>query len=140
QICGRHYFSFECRRAKCGGHPDRCARLPFRMLRDAAADLPRQIQPTTLVFEHIDNPQALLVMVESSWHERVDDPLSGVTEGRVAQIVAERDGFGQLFVKSQHFCDRACDLRHLERMRQPCAVVIAGRCEEYLCLVLEPPE
>ena len=35
---------------------------------------------------------------------------------------------------------RARDLRHLERVRQPRAVVIAGRREEHLRLVLQPAE
>src|SRR5437773_2690535 len=69
---------------------------------------------------------------------RVDDALAGVTKRRVSEIVAERDGFGQLLVQPQHLGDRPRDLRDLERMRQPRAVVIAGRREEDLRLVLQP--
>ena len=66
--------------------------------------------------------------------------LAGMAERRVPEVVAERDGFGELLVQAQHLGDRARDLRHLERVREPRAVVIAGRREEDLRLVLEPPE
>ena len=56
------------------------------------------------------------------------------------EIVAERDRLGQLLVQAQHLGDRARDLRDLERVRQPRAVVIAGRREEHLRLVLQPAE
>src|SRR4029453_17846752 len=48
--------------------------------------------------------------------------------------------FGQLLVQTKDLGDAACDLRHLERVRQACAVVIAGRREKDLRLVLEAPE
>ena len=66
--------------------------------------------------------------------------LAGVAERRVAEIVAERDRLGQLLVQAQDLGDGAGDLRHLERVRQPRAVVIAGRREEHLRLVLQPAE
>src|SRR5262249_14864769 len=93
-----------------------------------------------VVLEAIDDAQALLVVVEAARHERVDHALAGVTERRVAEVVAERDRLGQLLVQPQHLGDRARDLRDLERMRQARAVVIAGRREEDLRLVLETAE
>ena len=123
-----------------GGHADRRARLPFRVLRDAVAHFPRQVQPAAVVLEHVDDAQALLVVVEAAGHQRVDDALAGVAERRVPEIVAERDRLGQLLVQPQHLGDRARDLRHLERVREPRAVVIAGRREEHLRLVLQPAE
>src|SRR5688572_31347023 len=59
---------------------------------------------------------------------------------RVAEIVAERDRFGQLLVQVQHLRYRARDLRYFQRVRQPRAVVIAGRRNKHLRLVLEPSE
>ena len=100
----------------------------------------RQVQPAAVVLEHVDDAQALLVVVEAAGHQRVDDALAGVAERRVPEIVAERDRFGQLLVQPQHLGDGPRDLRHLERVRQPRAVVIAGRREEHLRLVLQPPE
>ncbi len=108
-------------------HADRRARLPFRMLRDAVAHFPREVQAAAVVLQQIDDAQALLVVVEAARHQRVDHPLAGVSERRVAEIVAERDRLGQLLVQVQHLRDGARDLRDLERVRQPRPVVIAGR-------------
>src|SRR5688572_189118 len=59
---------------------------------------------------------------------------------RVTEIVTQRDRLGELFVELQHLGDGARDLRHLEAVRQPRAVMIAGRSEEDLRLVLQSPE
>src|SRR5579872_4274612 len=58
----------------------------------------------------------------------------------MAEVVAERDRFGQLFVEPEDFRDAPRDLRHLERVREARTVVIAFRREEDLSLVLEPAE
>src|SRR3954463_766483 len=63
-----------------------------------------------------------------------------MAERRVSEIVAERNGFGELLVEAQHLGDAARDLRDLEGVRQPGPIVVAGRREEDLRLVLEPPE
>ena len=97
-----------------------------------------RFKPWPIVLEHVDDAQALLVVIEPAGHELVDHALAGVAERRVAEIVAERDRFGELFVQPQDLGDRPRDLRHLERVRQPRAVVVAGRREEDLGLVLEP--
>ena len=56
------------------------------------------------------------------------------------EVVPERDRLGQLLVQPQHLGDAARDLRDLERVRQARAVVIAGRREEHLRLVLQTAE
>ena len=119
---------------------DRQAVLPFRVLGDAVAHFPRQVQAAPVVFEDVDDAQALEVVLEAAGHERVQHALAGVAERRVSEIVAERDRFGQLLVQAQHFRDGARDLRDLERVRQARPVVIAGRREEHLRLVLQPAE
>ena len=127
--------------ARCSGRrADRQAVLALRVARDAVAHFPGEIQPLPAVLEHVDDAQALLVVAEPAGHEPVDHALAGVAERRMAEIVAERDRLGQLLVQAQHLGDAARDLRDLERVRQPRAVVIAGRREEHLRLVLEPPE
>src|SRR4030095_6962850 len=119
---------------------DRHAVLALRMARNAVANLPRQVQPMAIVLEHVDDAQALLVMIESAGYERAQDPLAGVAERRVAQVVTKRDRFGQLLVQPQHLRDRPRDLRDLERVRQARAIVVASRREEDLRLVLETTE
>ena len=99
-----------------------------------------RFRPCAVVLQDVDDAEALLVVVEAARHQRVDDALAGVAERRVAEVVAERDRFRQLLVQPQHFRDRARDLRDLERVRETRAVVVAGRREEHLRLVLQPAE
>ena len=66
--------------------------------------------------------------------------LARVAERRVPEVVTERDRFGELLVQAQHLGDRARDLRDLERVGQPRAIVVAGRREKHLRLVLQPAE
>ena len=122
------------------GHADRRARLPFRVLRDAVADFPRQVEAPAVVLQKVDDAEALQVVVEAAGHQAIDDPLARMPEWRVAEIVAERNRFGELFVQAKDLGDGAGDLRHLEGVRQPRAVVVAGRREEHLRLVFEPAE
>ncbi len=133
-------LAFDRARTMLGRRADRQAVLALRVPRDAVAHLPREIQPLPAVLEHVDDAQALLVVAEAARHELVDDALAGMTERRMAEVVTERDRFGQFLVQAQDLRDAARDLRHLERVRQPRAVVIAGRREEDLRLVLQPPK
>ena len=63
-----------------------------------------------------------------------------MAEGRMPQIVSERDRLGQVLIQAQRPRHGARDLLHLERMRQPRAVMCAGRRQEDLCFILQPPE
>jgi hypothetical protein len=92
---------------------------------NAVANFPRQIEALPIVFENIDDAQALIVVIEATRHERTQYSLARVTEWRVPQIVAQRNGFGELFVEPQHLGDGARDLRDLERVRQASPIVIA---------------
>ena len=114
--------------------------LALGVLGDAVAHFPRQVQPTPVVFEHVDHAQALLVVIEAARHQVAQHALAGVAKRRVAQVVPERDRFGQLLMQVQHLGDGPRDLRHLQRVRQPRAIVIPGRREEDLRLVLQAAE
>ncbi len=61
-------------------------------------------------------------------------------EGRVTQVVRQADAFHQVFIGTQGAGDRAGNLRYLQGVRQPGAVVIALVIDENLCLVLQPAE
>ena len=56
------------------------------------------------------------------------------------EVVPEPDRLRQVLVEPQRARDGARDLRRLERVREPRAVVVALRRHEHLGLVLEPPE
>ena len=51
--------------------------------------------------------------------------LAGMAERRVAEIVDERHAFRQILVQLQRARQRAGDLRHLDRVGQPGAVMVA---------------
>ena len=64
-------------------------------------------------------------MAEALRTDLIECALSCMAEGRMAEIVAERDRLGQILVQAERPCDRPRDLRHLERVRQAGAVVVA---------------
>src|SRR5918992_5833256 len=70
----------------------------------------------------------------------VEDPLAGVPEGRMAEIVAEPDRLREVLVQAEGARDPPRDPAGLERVREPGAVVVALRRDEHLRLVLEPPK
>ena len=85
--------------------------------------------------------QRLRVVVEAAVAAMsVERVLAGVAEGRVAEIMRERQRLGEVLVEPQRARQRAGDLRHLDRMREPRAVMVALVRHEDLRLVLEPPE
>ena len=76
----------------------------------------------------------------ASRHAGVERVLAGVAEGRVAEVVRQRDRLDQVFVQPQRARDRAAELRHLERMRQPGAEQVALVVQEDLRLVDQAAE
>ncbi len=110
------------------------------MVGDAVSHLPREIQPLPAVLEYVHNPKALGVVTEAAGHQPIDHAFPGMAERRMPQVVAERDGFRQLLVQTQNFRDTPRNLRDLEGVRQPGAVVVAHRGEEHLGLVFQPSE
>jgi hypothetical protein len=58
----------------------------------------------------------------------------------MSEVVTESDRLDQVLIQRQGTSDGARDLRHLKRMGEPCAVVVAQRQNKDLRLVLEPPE
>src|SRR5579862_3681127 len=67
----------------------------------------------------------------------VERLLAGMTEWCVPEIVRKAERFGEILIDCQHTCNRPGDLRHLERMGQPRAVIIALVLDEDLGLVLQ---
>ena len=63
-----------------------------------------------------------------------------MAEGRMAEIVGQRHRLGQILVEPQRAGERTGDLRHLDRMGQAGAVVVALVVEEDLRLVLQAAE
>ncbi len=66
--------------------------------------------------------------------------LAGVAERRMAEVVGQRDGLGEVGVEAQRRGQRAGDLRHLQRVGQAGAEVVALVGHEDLGLLLQPAE
>src|SRR5262249_31712014 len=125
EVGNAHDLTFDRARPLRAGYADRCARLPFRVLGNAVPHLPREVEPPPIVLEHVDDTKALLIVIEATGHETVDDPFARVAEGRVAEVMTQGNGFRQLFVQAEDLGYRARDLRDLERVRETGPIVIA---------------
>ena len=86
--------------------------------------------------------QSVAVVVEAAvlGHAGVERVLAGMPERRVAEIVAKRDRFREVVVKPQGASERARDLRHLDRVGEAGAEMVALVIDEHLGLVGETAE
>jgi len=63
-----------------------------------------------------------------------------VAEGRMAEVVREAQGLGQIFVEPERTGDRPPDLRHFDAVGEPNAEMVSVGSDEYLRLVAEAAE
>jgi hypothetical protein len=70
----------------------------------------------------------------------IERALAGMAERGMAEIVRQRQCLGEVFVQPELAGQRAGDLRHLQRVGQPGAVMIAFVEHENLSLVFQAPE
>src|SRR3990172_5390445 len=100
------------------------------MLEDALAGFESQIQAakwSVLLFQHVDDPQRLQIVLKTtiSAHAVVQRTLSGVPEGRMPQVMRQRDGLRQILVERKRSCHGARDLCNFNGVRQARAEHIA---------------
>ena len=114
--------------------------LALGVLEDAVAHLVRQVEPGAVALELVDDAQRLLHVMEAVGHEVREHLLAGVAERRVAEVVAHDDRLGEHLVEPEELGHRARELRHLERVRDARAVVIALGRQEDLRLAGEAAE
>ena len=107
---------------------------------DAVAHLPGQVQTLAVLFQILHHPQTLPVMGKTSGAQPVEGSFPRMTEGRMPQVMSQRDGLGQVLVQAQGPGHRAGDLADFQGMGQAGTVMIAFRGKKDLCLLLEPPE
>ena len=104
----------------------------------------RQVQALAVTLERVDDPQRLLVMLERGAEAfaeaAVEHVLADVAERRVPKVVTEPDRLDEVLIQRERAGDRPRDLRDLQGVGQPGPVMVAGRGDEHLGLVLEPPE
>src|SRR5207253_1125415 len=115
------------------------------MLDDSLSDFPAQVEAGELriaLLEHLEDAQGLAVVLEAAMvgHQLAHGLLAGMAERRVAEVVAEHEAFRQLLVQGEAPRHAAPDLRALEAVGEPRAVVVALVVHEDLRLVLEAAE
>src|ERR1035441_3057360 len=102
---------------------------------DPVAHRHRQIQAQPLALQRVDDAQRVLVVAEGRSEAlpqaAINTVLADVTEWWMAEIVTEADRLHQILVELQRPGDRARYLGHLQRVREPRAVMIAPRSEEH---------
>jgi hypothetical protein len=71
-------------------------------------------------------------------HNRVQRNFAGVSEGRVPDVMRQREGLDQIGIQVETRCDGARDLRNLDGVRQTGAKVVGDTMRENLSLILKP--
>ena len=115
------------------------------VLEDPFAALESEVKSTkgrVALLELIHDPQRLQVVLEAAVvaHALIQRVLAGMAEGSMSQVVSETDRLGERLIQPERECDRARDLRHLDRVRDACAVQVALVVDEHLGLVDEAAE
>ena len=119
----------------------------------AIGHLAREVEATPALLEPLHDAHALLVVPEETLtlgargvepavacHGRPQSPLPRMAEGRVAEVVPQCYGLGEIDVERKRAGDGARHLCDLERVREPRTVVVTLWCQEHLRLVREPAE
>ena len=113
------------------------------MLEDALTGFKTQVQTIKArvsLLELVHHAQALQVVLKAAvrCHAFIECVLTGMSEGRVTQVMRQRHGLDQIFVQAQRAGDRAAELRHLQRVRQPGAEQVAFMVQKNLGFVNQP--
>ena len=115
------------------------------VLHQAFERLPGEIKAVELrvaALQRRHNAQRLRVVVEAAeaFETGVKRALTGVAEGRMAEIVRQRCRLRQVLVEPERARERAGDLHDFERVGEPRAEMIAFVIDEHLRLVGEAAE
>ncbi len=112
------------------------------MLDEPLQRFPRQVEPVEggiTLFELGDDAQRLGIMIEAAvrQHQRVEHVFAGMAEGRVAEVMRERQRLGEVVIEAERPGDGAGDLANFDRMGQTGAIMIALMRHEDLRLMGE---
>src|ERR1017187_4734192 len=100
------------------------------VLDDAFADFEGEVQAAeggVALFEIFDDAEGVQVVVEEEAvlaHGGVEGLFSGMAEGRVADVVDQGEGFGEIDVEAEGSGDGAGDLRDFESVGEAVAEVV----------------
>ena len=115
------------------------------MFDEALAGFPCEIEAVDggiFLLQFLNDAEALAIVLEAAViaHEPVQDGLARMAEGRMAQVVRQGDGLGQVLVQAQRAGDHPRQGNGLQGVRQAGAVVVPLVVDEYLGLVLQASE
>src|ERR1051326_784657 len=116
------------------------------MFDDTFPNLEGQIKPAKIGvarFEAFDNAQGVQVVVEGKAvgaHGGVECLFTGVTEGRMANIVRKGQGLDQIHVEIERTGDGAGNLRDFNGVGEPIAKMVGKAAGENLSLIFQAPE
>ena len=79
-------------------------------------------------------------MAKTAWQGFIQGRFAGMAEGCMPEIMPKRDRLSEVLIEHEGAGHRSRYLRHLQRMREACPIVVAFRGVEHLRLVLEPSE
>jgi hypothetical protein len=103
-----------------------------RVLDDAFAQAESEVEAAesgVALLEPGDDAQGVEVVVKGEAvvaEGAVEGLFAGVAKGRMADVVGEGEGFGELGIEAEGAGKGACNLDDLERMREAAAEVVAG--------------
>ncbi len=95
------------------------------------------------MLESVNDPQRVQIVIETfaePAHLAVQFLFTGVGEGRMADVVAERERLRQIFIQGQHRSYRTRDLRDFDGVRQPVAEMVGNAGRKDLHFILQPAE
>ena len=107
---------------------------------DAPPHLVGQVKAVAVLLQPVHHPQGLDVVLEALRHNLVEDPLAGVTEGGVPQVVAKGGGLRQVLVELEAPGHGPGNAGHLDGVGHASTVVIPLGLEKDLRLVHQPPK
>src|SRR5215475_10842938 len=113
------------------------------MLHDSLADFEGEIEPRVsreTLLEMLDNTKGVKIVIEGGAkraHQRIEAAFAGVAKRRVANVVNQGEGFGEIDVEAEGFGYGASDLRNFEGVRQAIAKVIGVASRKDLSLGFE---
>ena len=108
------------------------------MVQDTVQYFPCQVQAGALLLHTLHDSHALFVMGKMVY--AVQGALPCVAKRRMPQIVAQCNCLYQILIQPEGLCNRPRILRDLQRMRQPCPIVIPFGQQKNLGLLLQAPE
>src|SRR5271165_5238811 len=95
------------------------------------------------LLEVFDDTKGMQIVVEVQAvfaHGCIERSLAGVAEGRMTDVVDEREGLAEVFIEVERLRDGAGDLRHLQRVGEAAAEVVGGTVGKNLRLAGHAPE